>query len=102
MTLGISVTALFLLWAFHAPILHAVDVPEALLSDAGPALLIVCVAVSLKTSAGCVLQVLAGMQRLDLQHKMLIVASALEFAVAITRLLFGWGLVGLALGHLVG
>lgn len=45
---------------------------------------------------------LAGMQRLDLQHKMLIVASALEFAVAITRLLFGWGLVGLALGHLVG
>ncbi len=51
LTLGISVTALFLLWALRAPILHAVDVPEALLSDAGPALLIVCVGVDARRRA---------------------------------------------------
>lgn len=98
----LSATALAVVWLFRSPILRGLGVPDAMVPQAGRALLVVLVAVSLRMSLGYVLQVLAGLQRMDLQYKLGILASAVEFVTAIILLCLGWELLGLALGHLGG
>lgn len=99
---GVAFLALSALWLLRMPILRVLNVPQGLLDDAGWALLIVAVCLLLRMSFGCVFQVLAGLQRMDLQHKMTILASALDFVVALFLLLGGHGLLALAGGHFCG
>ncbi|UCC30674.1 MAG: oligosaccharide flippase family protein [Phycisphaerales bacterium] len=98
----VAVAALVVVWLFRSPVLRGLGVPNRVLAQASRALLVVCVAVSLRMSLGYVLQVLAGLQRMDLQYKLGILASAVEFVTAIALLCLGWDLLGLAMGHLCG
>ncbi len=98
----VAVLALCVIWVLHGPILQALNVPGHMLSDAGTALLIVALCLLLRMSFGCVFQILAGLQRIDLQYKMTIVASAVEFGVTIWLLVQGHGLLALAIGHACG
>ncbi len=99
---GIGAVVLTLLWLWHAPILNGLGVPAEMVPQAGQALLIVSACVLMRMCAGCVFQVLAGLQRLDLRYKLGILASAIEFGVSIVLLYAGHGLLALALGHLAG
>ncbi|UCG16674.1 MAG: oligosaccharide flippase family protein [Phycisphaerales bacterium] len=99
---SIAVVALTVLWLCRLPILRTLRVPHDMLPQAGDALLVVSVCVLVRMSVGCVFQVLAGLQRLDLQYKMQILASGIEFVVSIVLLYRGWHLLALALGHLCG
>ena len=99
---SIAALALAVVWLFHVPILKTLGVPDAALSQAGSALLLVMVCVLMRMGAGCVFQVLAGLQRLDLRYKLGILASVIEFVISVVLLLLGWGLLGLAVGHFCG
>ncbi len=99
---SIGAVAIAALWMLRREILHALNVTEPLMDDAAKALLLVSSAVFMRMSVGCVFQILTGLQRLDLRHKLAILASATEFVVAIILLYRGWGLVGLATGHVTG
>jgi O-antigen/teichoic acid export membrane protein len=99
---SIGAVGLFVVWLFRNPILAALGVPANMVVDAGHALLIVMVCVLMRMSVGCVFQVLTGLQRLDLRHKLGILASAVEFVVSLVLLYRHWGLLGLAMGHFCG
>ncbi len=93
---------LTLIYVLREPAFALLQVPEVDAPIAGRALGIICIAVFIRIVMGYALQVLSGLQRLDLQHKLLILASIIEFAVSLGLLHFGWGLEGLAIGHLGG
>jgi len=97
-----AVGGLSVLWLGHVPILRTLGVPQAMLSQASQALLLLSACVLMQMSIGCVFQVLPGLQRMDLQHKLGIVGSVVEFAVSIFLLYRGWELLGLAVGYVCG
>ncbi|MEM6992503.1 MAG: oligosaccharide flippase family protein [Myxococcota bacterium] len=88
--------------AFGEPIMAALNVPTALVSDAAIALSIVMAVLVLRMSVGCSHEVLSGLQRMDLMSRLAIIGSIVEFAVSVPLIMAGYGLVGLAIGHLVG
>lgn len=98
----LAIIPLSIIWLFRNPILEVLNVPGALLSDAGLALLLVSIAVLIQMSIGGLLQVLKGLQRTDLAYKIVIFGSAFDFIVAIVLLWNGMGLVGLAVAYLSG
>ncbi|MBL4688484.1 MAG: oligosaccharide flippase family protein [Nannocystaceae bacterium] len=87
---------------FGESIMRAFNTPEAMVGDAATALMIVLVVLVLRMSIGCCHEVLSGLHRMDLTSRLAIIASIIEFCVSVPLLLSGWGLVGLALGHLAG
>jgi O-antigen/teichoic acid export membrane protein len=89
-------------YVLGAPILRGLNTPSELMDDARWALVIVMICLVLRMTVGCTLEVLAGLQRIDLTYRLYIVASILEFCVSLPLLLTGHGLVGLAIGHGVG
>ncbi len=95
--LGFAAAALF-----GESIMRALNVPEALVADAGSALMIVLVVLVLRMSIGCCHEVLSGLQRMDLTSRLAIIGSIIEFCVSVPLIFAGYGLVGLAIGHLAG
>lgn len=90
------------LWLCREPLLLLFGVRWSSFVSAGNALMVVAFCVLMRMSVGCVFQVLAGLQRMDLHHKTVILSSAVEFAVSIFLIYRGWKLMGLAIGHLCG
>ncbi len=97
-----AIVALCGIWLFRIPIMELVNIPLNLHAAASDALLLVLLAVLLRMTFGCVFQVLAGLQRMDLQFKLRIFASLLELGIGVLLLLKDFGLVALAIGHLTG
>lgn len=83
-------------------IMRLLRTPEVMVADAGLALVLVMVALVLRMTVGCCHEILSGLQRMDLASKLTIVGSLLEFSISVPLLLGGYGLVGLAAGHLAG
>jgi O-antigen/teichoic acid export membrane protein len=99
---AIALLGLLLLWIWRIPILRLFGVPTDSLEVAGQALVLVALCMALRMSVGCAFQILAGLQRLDLQYKISILAAAIEFFVSLVLLYRGWGLMALATGHFIG
>lgn len=99
---SIAAVALTGVWLFRAAILHVLGVPEAMIPQAGYALLVVSMCLLMQMSVGCVFPILDGLQRLDLRQKIAILASVIEFIVSIVLLYRGWELLALAVGHFCG
>ena len=99
---SVAVVGLLLAWLFGEPLLEALNVPPHMVGDAAIALLIVTGMLLLRMTVGCTLEILAGLQRIDLTYRLYVLASIVDFAVTLPLLLMGWGLVGLAVGHAVG
>lgn len=85
-----------------APVLRALELPAELLDDAAIALWIVFGVLVLRMSVGAALEVLAGLQRIDLTYRIGIVGSIVEFVVVLPLLYAGYGLPGLAIGFAAG
>lgn len=96
---GLGLLGLTLIWLWRVPILQILGVSPDLLHSAQTALLLICIALLVRMSFGCVYQILAGLQRTDLQYKLALGTSTLEFVVAIVLLFDGRGLVALAFAH---
>lgn len=99
---SVAVLGLGMAWLFGEALLEVLNVPPDMLGDALIALLIVTGMLLLRMTVGCTLEILAGLQRIDLTYRLYILASIVDFAVAVPLLLMGWGLVGLAVAHAVG
>jgi O-antigen/teichoic acid export membrane protein len=90
------------LWLTHTWVLPIFGVPQHLFQETERALLVLSVAVVFEATAGCVLGVLAGLQRMDLQYRFIIFGSVAEFATVLPLLLAGLGMAALPLGLLAG
>jgi O-antigen/teichoic acid export membrane protein len=90
------------IWTFRFPILETLGVPDGLIVDAALALGLVLAGLFLRLSLGCYRQILAGLQRTDLQYQARILSSVTYFAVAIVLLAQDHGLPGLAGAFLAG
>ncbi len=89
-------------WLFGEPLMRALNVPPDLVADAALALTIVVATIVLRMTIGSTLEVLAGLQRIDLTYRLTVVASIIDFAITLPLLLLGHGLLGLAIGHAAG
>lgn len=99
---GIALVAMLLFWLLGARILGALEVPASWIPDAHVALLLVMFALVLRMSFGCAIEVLSGLQRVDLQYRLAILASVIEFCISVPLLLTGGGLVGMGIAFTVG
>lgn len=103
---SIAILGLLAAWQWGEPLLRWLEVPEALVADGGLALVIVLGVLVLRMTMGCTLEILGGLQRLDLTQRLNALAYLIEFVVTLPLLLWGegrWGgLVGLAVGHATG
>ncbi|MEM7153620.1 MAG: lipopolysaccharide biosynthesis protein [Myxococcota bacterium] len=98
----IGVIGLGVAWWWGEALLLALRVPAELAPDAAIALVVIIFTVLLRMTVGCTLEVLAGLQRIDLTYRLYVLASMVEFAVSLPLLLMGHGLLGLAVGVGVG
>lgn len=89
-------------WWFGESILEVLRVPPDLVPGAAFAMLVVIGAIVLRMTVGCRLEILAGLQRIDLTFRLQVLASIIEFVVSLPLLLLGHGLRGLAIGHAAG
>lgn len=99
---AIAALALSVVWIGRYWILNELNVAPELLNDAATALLLVSLCLLLRMSFGNVFYVLSGLQRLDLQHKLSIFASIIEFVASVALLAMDYGLLALAYGHCAG
>lgn len=102
LTVSLGLLAFGLFWNFSGALLGTLNVPENLTADAGVALLVVSGCLVLRMSYGAAFEVLSGLQRIDLNYKLHILASFIEFGVTLFLLLADWGLLGLAIGYACG
>jgi len=98
----IGLIGLAIAWLLGEPILSGLGVPPHLLPGANVALLTIIGMMLLRMTVGCRLEVLAGLQRIDLTFNLYVLTSIVEFAVSLPLLLLGYGLYGLAIGHATG
>lgn len=98
----VGLLGLCVAWWLGESILEGLRVPPALVADAAIAVVVVVATIVMRMTVGCRLDVLAGLQRIDLTFRLQVVASIVEFAVALPLLLLGHGLRGLAIGHVAG
>jgi O-antigen/teichoic acid export membrane protein len=89
-------------WWLGEPILEGLRVPPALVADAAFAVLAVVAVIVLRMTVGCRLEILAGLQRIDLAFRLQVLASVVELAVSLPLLLLDHGLRGLAIGYVTG
>lgn len=97
MTLALAVG-----WLGRSWLLPALGVPAALLAPATTALALLGVTALLRAGPGCALPVLAGLQRLDLRHRLDAVEAMVFLVLAVVLLAAGLGLIALALAVLGG
>lgn len=97
-----AVFGLTALWLAHAWVLPVLGVAPHLLHETERTLAVLSAAVVFDAGAGCVLDVLAGLQRMDLKYRFIIFGSVAEFATALALLLTGAGMVALPIGLLTG
>ncbi|MEK6676438.1 MAG: hypothetical protein AABZ47_12390, partial [Planctomycetota bacterium] len=86
---GLGLVGWGIVFALRMSILRGLAVPDNLLNEAGIALPLVATTMVLRISYGCFFQVLAGLQRLDLQYKLNVFASIVEFVISIGLLIRG-------------
>ncbi|MBP1684433.1 MAG: putative polysaccharide biosynthesis protein [Deltaproteobacteria bacterium] len=98
---GAAIAGLVVLWLARGWILPLVGVPPPLLLETEATLGVLAVAVAFEASAGGVLDVLAGLQRMDLEYRFLIFGAVAEFVTALVLLSAGVGMASLAVGVLV-
>ncbi|MCA9709878.1 MAG: lipopolysaccharide biosynthesis protein [Myxococcales bacterium] len=98
----VGLGGLAIAWWLGDAILEGLRVPPDLVADASFAMLAVIAAIVLRMTVGCRLEILAGLQRIDLVFRLQVVASIIEFGVSLPLLLLGHGLRGLAIGHVAG
>lgn len=99
---SVALVAMVAAWLWGDELLAAINVPTDLLADGHIALLVVLGAVFARMTLGISYDVLGGLQRNDLHQALTILASFIEFVITVPLLLMGHGLVGMALGYLVG
>jgi len=99
---ALAVVGLLVAWAFGGVILGALNTPQDMIADGRIAMMIVMTILVLRLTVGCSLEVLNGLQRVDLTHRLTILASFVEFAITVPLLLMGYGLIGMAIGYAVG
>lgn len=90
------------LWMVRAPLLGALGVQPPLIAETSTTLFVLSIVVVVEASAGCVLDVLAGLQRMDLQYRFIIIGSTVEFATTLALLRMRAGMIALPLGLLCG
>jgi O-antigen/teichoic acid export membrane protein len=98
----LGLLGLGLAWWLGESILEGLRVPPELVADAAFAMLLVIATIVLRMTVGCRLEILAGLQRIDLTFRLQVLASLVEFAISLPLLLLGHGLAGLAIGHVAG
>ena len=89
-------------WWFGESIVSVLRVPAELVPDTAFAMLVVIAAMVLRMTVGCRLEILAGLQRIDLTFRLNVLASIIEFCVSLPLLLLDHGIRGLAIGHAAG
>lgn len=99
---GVAVVGLLATWWLGEWVLQAINVPDRFLGEGRIALLLIMGCLVLRMSVGCALEVLAGLQRVDLTYRLYILASFVEFFVTLPLLLLGWNIVGMGIGYAVG
>jgi O-antigen/teichoic acid export membrane protein len=103
---SIAVLGLAAAWQWGEPLLRWLEVPEPLVADTTLALVIVLAVLVLRMTLGCTLEILTGLQRIDLAQRLNALSYLVEFVVTVPLLLWGpgiWGgIVGLAVGHATG
>lgn len=103
---SIAALGLMAAWLFGEPLLRWLEVPGPLVADTALALVIVLGVLVLRMTVGCTLEILGGLQRLDLTQRLNALAYLIEFLVTVPLLLWGpgrlGGIVGLAVGHATG
>lgn len=99
---SIAIVGLVATLLFGEIILGGLGVPLDQRADANIALTLVMATLVMRMTVGCAHEVLAGLQRIDLTYRLMILASIIDFAITLPLLLAGWGLVGLGIGHIVG
>lgn len=103
---SIALLGLGLAWLVGEPLLRWLEVPAPLVADTALALLIVLGVLVLRMTVGCTLEILGGLQRIDLTQRLNALGYLVEFLVTVPLLLWGpgrlGGIVGLAVGHATG
>lgn len=103
---SIAVVGLAVAWLVGEPLMAWLGVPTPLVADTSLALVIVLGVLVLRMTVGCTLEILGGLQRLDLTQRLNALAYLIEFVVTVPLLLWGpgrlSGIVGLAVGHATG
>jgi O-antigen/teichoic acid export membrane protein len=99
---GFAVFGLVVIWLLGELLLAAINVPPEWLHQARLALMMIMGCLVLRMSFGCALEVLSGLQRVDLQYRLSILGSFVEFCVTVPLLLLGWGMVGMAIAYSLG
>lgn len=103
---SVAVLGLAAAWIVGEPLLRWLEVPPALVGDTAIALVIVLGVLVLRMTVGCTLEILGGLQRLDLTQRLNAISVLVEFVVTVPLLWWApapyGGLVGLAIGHATG
>jgi len=89
-------------WFWGEALLTSLKVPATLAPDAAIALVVIIGMMVLRMTIGSRLEILSGLQRIDLTFRLYVLASIIEFAVSLPLLLLGHGILGLAIGHAAG
>lgn len=99
---SIAVLGLLAAWLYGEPIMAWVGAPPEMVPDAALALVMILGVLVLRMTVGCTLEILGGLQRIDLTFRLNALSYLIEFVLSVPLLLWGYGLVGLAVGHAVG
>lgn len=103
---AIAVLGLVGAWALGEPLLRWLEVPPALVHDTAVALVVVLAVLVLRMTVGCTLEILGGLQRLDLTQRLNALSVLVEFVVTVPLLLWApapWGgIIGLSVGYAAG
>jgi O-antigen/teichoic acid export membrane protein len=103
---AISLVGLGAAWLFGEPLLRWLEVPPALVGDTAMALVVVLTVLVLRMTVGCTLEILGGLQRLDLTQRLNALSVLVEFVVTVPLLLWApapWGgIIGLSVGYAAG
>ncbi|MCA9706843.1 MAG: hypothetical protein KDK70_13405, partial [Myxococcales bacterium] len=76
---AIAVLGLLLAWLFGEPLMVWLEVPAPMIGDAVIALLLVLGVLVLRMTLGCTLEILGGLQRIDLTYRLNALAYLIEF-----------------------
>lgn len=99
---SVSIFAFGAIIIWGESIMRLLNAPPNLVEDGAIALIIVTGVLVMRMTIGCCHEILGGLQRMDLASRLMIIASIVEFCVSVPLLMLDYGIVGLAIGHLVG
>jgi O-antigen/teichoic acid export membrane protein len=99
---GFSSLLFSVVWAGHSWILPTLGVAGPIVEPAAQALFVLILANLVHATLGSAAHVLTGLQRVDLRYLATLTGSAIDFAATLSLLFLGLGLVGMAMGFLIG